>query len=138
MSIFFLENKNEYIESDGMGGYKLTSERNTSGENLALTQTLDVDILPEDVLIPIAEAIHTLNMATHFLDEFEHQDHAYLKERPADRNFYAGIIGMGAHMNTRRLAKLSRDIENSVLQSIMHPTSTLKMPGAQVMRLFGL
>lgn len=114
----FLENKNDYIESDGMGGYKLTSERNTSGENLALTQTLDVDILPEDVLIPIAEAIHTVNMATHFLDEFEHQDHAYLKERPADRNFYAGIIGMGAHMNTRRLAKLSRDIENSVLQSI--------------------
>src|SRR5690606_30802046 len=111
------ENKNEYLEADGMGGYRLTSERNTGAATFALDEKLDIELLPEDVQISIVEAMHTVNQATKFLDEFEHNDHRYLKDRPEHRNFYACIIGLGAHIGTKKLAKHSRAIKNSTLES---------------------
>lgn len=111
------ENKNEYIEADGAGGYRLTSERNTSAATFALDEKLDIELLPEDMQISIVEAMHTVNQATNFLDEFEHIDHRYLKDRPENRNFYACIIGLGAHIGTKKIAKNSPAIKRSTLES---------------------
>src|SRR5690606_25818828 len=63
------------------------------------------------------EAINTVNQASGFLNEFDPIQHAYLKGRPDDRNFYAGIIALGAHIGTKKLAKLSRAIKDATLES---------------------
>lgn len=121
-----LQNKNEYVEADGAGGYKLTSERNTIGENLALFEKFDTELFPEDILIPIAEAMNTVNQATNFISEFEHQDHAYVKERPENRIFYAGVIGLGSHIGTKKLVKHSPIIKNSTLASTINAYFSLE------------
>lgn len=112
-----LENVNEYVEADGLGGFRLISERNTQAEALA-DATLDISLFPEDEYIRITEAIHTVNSATGFLNEFEHIRHRYLKKRPENRNFYAGILGLGGHFGLPKLAKLSfPKLEAATLES---------------------
>lgn len=112
-----LENINEYVEGDGLGGYRLISERNTQAEALS-DATLDIALFPENEYIRITEAINTVNSATDFLNEFEHIQHRYLKKRPENRNFYAGILGLGGHFGLPKLAKLSfPKLEAATLES---------------------
>lgn len=54
------------------------------------------------------EAINTVNRASGFLNEFDPMQHAYVKGRPDDRNFYAGIIALGAHIGTKKLQRQDR------------------------------
>ena len=111
-----LENINEYVEADGVGGFRLIHERNTQAEALLDTE-IDIQLFPDNEYIRITEAISTVNKATGFLDEFEHFKHRHLKARPEDRNFYAGIIGLGEHVGIPKLAKLSPEIEQAALES---------------------
>ena len=120
-----LENLNEYIETDGLGGFKLTYERNTRAEVL-LEMESDVALFPDDQYIRIAEALSTVNAASGFLDEFEHNSIRYRKPRPEDKNFLAGIIALGEHLSVPKLSKLAREIELATLESTTNGFFTLE------------
>ncbi|RYY75443.1 MAG: Tn3 family transposase [Gammaproteobacteria bacterium] len=111
-----LTNENSFVDVDGLGGYKLLSERNTMVE-LVVNDQLDIELFPHEEFIHITEAINTVNQASGFLNEFDAISHSHLKGRPDDRNFYAGIIALGAQIGTRKLAKLSRAIKDATLES---------------------
>jgi TnpA family transposase len=111
-----LANKNEFVEPDGLGGFKLVSERNTQEE--ALTDSkIDIDLFPKDNYIGIAEATSTVNSASKFLDEFEHNSIHHLKKRPDNKHFIAGIIALGEHFTVPKLSNLSPQIDLSSLES---------------------
>lgn len=113
-----LANENAYVEvsADGLGGYKLISQRNTMAEKI-LEEKLDVELFPQEEFIHITEAINTVNRASGFLNEFDPMQHAYLKGRPDDRNFYAGIIALGAHIGTKKVATPRSAIKSATLES---------------------
>ncbi|MEW8287035.1 MAG: Tn3 family transposase [Candidatus Thiodiazotropha endolucinida] len=119
-----LENMNEYIKTDGLGGFHLTSERNTKAEAL-LDTTIDIPLFPENEYIRIAEAISTVNAASKFLDGFEHTTLRYRKPRPEDKFFIAGIMALGEHLSVPKLSKLSHEIELSILESTTNGYFTL-------------
>ena len=120
-----LENINEYIETDGLGGFKLTYERNTRAEVLSEMES-DVALFPDDQYIRIAEALSTVNAASGFLDEFEHNSIRYRKPSPEDKNFLAGIIALGEHLSVPKLSKLAREIELATLESTTNGFFTLE------------
>lgn len=120
-----LENINEYIETDGLGGFKLTYERNTRAEAISELES-EVTLFPEGQYIRIAEALATVNSASHFLDEFEHNSIRYRKSRPEDKNFLAGIIALGEHLSVPKLSKLAREIELATLESTTNGFFTLE------------
>lgn len=61
-----LENINGYIETDGIGGYKRTSERNTQAEAL-VDAALDIMLFPDGEYVRITEAINTVNRTSNIL-----------------------------------------------------------------------
>jgi len=114
-----LNGSNDFAVMDGLAGYKLTSQRNTSNSIIELD--LDTpELFPLDSTVTISEVLNTVHQATGFLNEFQHHDDKYLKKRPTDKVFIATISGLGLHFNLDRFTKLSPDINDSVLVTTMN------------------
>lgn len=120
-----MQNINEFVEPNLMGGYKLVSYRNTLQEAI-FEANFYVQLFPENEFISIAEAVNTVNSAIGFLDEFEHNQLSHLKQRPENRNFIAGIIALGEHLSINKLSKLTKQIERSTLETVTKSFFTLE------------
>ena len=119
-------------------GYQETNENLTSGENSYLTvhangafhvstpKRDEVECLslgtffPERKYISMLEMLATVDHATHFLDEFEHWQVKYRRAKPAKKLFMAGIIGFGCDIGHRKLAQISRQIDESDLDNVVN------------------
>jgi|GEM_PF-856795 hypothetical protein len=81
----------------------------------------DIDSLPLKTFFParkyisMIEMLATVNQATQFLDEFEHWQPKYRREKPAAKTFFAGIIGYGCDIGHRKLAQISNEINEREL-----------------------
>jgi hypothetical protein len=61
----------------------------------------------------------TINQATNFLDEFEHWQPKYQREKPAAKTFFAGIMGYGCDIGHRKLAQISNQINENELGNVV-------------------
>jgi len=111
-----IQEKNEHVEFDGLGGFKLASNRSTQMQSLPAAFR-DIELFPKNKYIKIAEAVSTINTASNFLEEFESNSLHHAKPRPANKNFIAGIIALGEHFTVPKLSTLTNDIEKSSLES---------------------
>ncbi|TQV77323.1 Tn3 family transposase [Aliikangiella marina] len=109
-----LENSNDYVTTKGFGEYRLTSQRNTYQEE-SLLDSVDIELFPKNSYVTISEVLNTVHQATGFLDEFQHHNDEYLKERPDDNVFIASTVGLGLHFSPEQFTKLSRSVNNSAL-----------------------
>ena len=66
---------------------------------------------PERKYISMQEMLATVDQATNFLDEFEHWQVKYQRAKPAKKLFLAGIIGFGCDIGHRKLAQISKQID---------------------------
>lgn len=112
-------NENSFIVSDTEGGFKVVSQRNTLLENQLFKKT-KTELYPKENLISLVEALYSVNKATNFLDEFIHIKQKSVKNRPEDKMFFAGIMGLGNHLGAPRIAKLSQNTinENTLVSTI--------------------
>jgi TnpA family transposase len=74
---------------------------------------------PARKYIPIIEMLATVNQATKFLDEFEHWQTKYQREKPATKTFFAGIMGYGCDIGHRKLAQISNKINTNELENVV-------------------
>ena len=109
-----MENINIDVKSDGLGGYRLSSMKNTTHEQI-LANDDDIELYPVEDFVTVSEVLNTVHQASGFLNEFQHHSHKYLKDRPENRMFIAATIGIGCHFSTPQFAKLSRSINNTAL-----------------------
>ena len=85
----------------------------------------DVECLPLKAFfparkyIPIIEMLATVNQSTKFLDEFEHWQPKYQREKPATKTFLAGIMGYGCDIGHRKLAQISNQINENELENVV-------------------
>ena len=85
----------------------------------------EVDCLPLKVFfparkyIPMIEVLATIDQATNFLDEFEHWQPKYRREKPAAKTFFAGIMGYGCDIGHRKLAQISNQINENELENVV-------------------
>lgn len=62
----------------------------------------------------------TVDQATNFLDEFEHWQIKYQRAKPARKIFFAGIIGYGCDIGHRKLAQISKQIDEGELDNTVN------------------
>lgn len=75
---------------------------------------------PERKYIPLLEALATVDQATHFLGEFEHWQIKYRRAKPAPKIFFAGIMGYGCDIGHRKLAQISKQIDENELDTVVN------------------
>jgi predicted phosphatase len=78
------------------------------------------NFLPNGRYISLLEVLSTVERHTKFLDAFQHWQVKYTKERPADRSFYAGIIGYGCRLGIGKIAQTSNQISDSELENAVN------------------
>jgi len=117
--------------------YQQTNQNFKSGNNLYLTvhkdgkvhvktpKQEDVECLPLKTFFPtrkyiaMIEMLATVNHATKFLDEFEHWQPKYQREKPAVKTFFAGIMGYGCDIGHRKLAQIANEINENELENVV-------------------
>ncbi len=118
--------------------YQETNQNLISGKNPYLTMRAngrahvstfkleEVDCLPLGTFFPelkyisMLEMLATVDQATNFLDEFEHWQIKYQKNRPAKKTLFAGIIGYGCDIGHRKLAQISKQIDDADLDNAVN------------------
>ena len=85
----------------------------------------DVDCLPLKAFFParkyisMIEMLATVNQAAKFLDEFEHWQPKYQREKPAIKTFFAGIMSYGCDIGHRKMAQISNEINDNELENVV-------------------
>lgn len=62
----------------------------------------------------------TVDHATEFLSEFEHWQPKYQRARPPKKILFAGIIGYGCDIGHRKLAQISKQIDENALDNAVN------------------
>jgi TnpA family transposase len=71
---------------------------------------------PEQNYVPLTEILSTVNHHSGFLGEFQHWQNRYTKNSTTNKLLYAGIMGLGCSIGTRKMAKISPNIKENALQ----------------------
>ena len=118
--------------------YQETNQRFKAGDNPFLTlrasgtfhvstpKLEDVECLslgaffPERKYISLLEMLATVDHATDFLGEFEHWQPKYQRARPPKKILFAGIIGYGCDIGHRKLAQISKQIDENALDNAVN------------------
>jgi len=66
------------------------------------------------------EMVAIVDHATNFLDEFEHWQIKYQRTRSAKKILFAGIIGYGCDIGHRKLAQISKQIDDGELDNAVN------------------
>ena len=74
---------------------------------------------PAKKYIPMIEVLATINQKTKFLDEFEHWQPKYQRQKPAAKTFFAGIMGYGCDIGHRKMAQISNQINENELENVV-------------------
>jgi TnpA family transposase len=113
-----IENKNnQYVKFDKNNVLKITTPRQKEpGENLSGLK----DLFPQDRLISIYEVLVAVNKVAGFTSSFEHWRGKSLKRRPKDKAFFAGIMGHGCNLGTKKLARMSHDVNSLEMEKAIN------------------
>ena len=82
-------------------------------------------LLPKRRFISLLEVLATVQRFTRFLEAFAPWRVQYARTKPADRVFYAGIIGYGCFIGTRKIASISSGLSESELEGTVNGYFTL-------------
>lgn len=107
--------KNSYLTVRPNGTFHVKTPKQEEVECLSLGS-----LFPERKYISMQEMIATVEQATNFLDEFEHWQIKYQRAKPAKKIFFAGIIGFGCDIGHRKLAQISKQIDESELDNAVN------------------
>jgi hypothetical protein len=85
------------------------------------TECLSLDaFFPERKYISLLEMLATVDRATDFLGEFEHWHPKHSRTKPPKKILFAGIIGYGCGIGHRKLAQISKQIDESALDNAVN------------------
>ncbi|MBS0456007.1 MAG: Tn3 family transposase [Proteobacteria bacterium] len=75
---------------------------------------------PDRKYIPLVEALATVDHVTEFLSELDHWQARYQRAKPAKKVFFAAIIGYGCEIGHRKLAQISKQIDENELDNVVN------------------
>ena len=107
--------ENPYLKIRANGSFHVKTPKLEEVESLSLGS-----FFPERKYIPLLEALATVDQATGFLGEFEHWQVKYQRAKPAAKIFFAGIIGYGCDIGHRKLAQISKQIDENELDNVVN------------------
>jgi len=110
-----LRGDNRFITFRENGSFHLTTPKVEEEVSLPISE-----FFPSKRYISLLEVLSTVNKSAHFLDAFEHWQVKYTRARPPESIFWAAIIGYGCNIGTHRIAKISRQINESELENTVN------------------
>lgn len=110
-----LQGDNRFITFHPNGSFHLTTPKVESELSTSVSA-----FFPSTQFISLPEVLSTVNKSSHFLDAFEHWQVKYTRARPPEKIFWAGIVGYGCNIGTNRIAKISREINESELENTIN------------------
>jgi hypothetical protein len=107
------ENPHLHFRKDGMF-HVLTPKADTEeGEPLT-------NFFPESRYISLLEVLATVNRLSGFVGDFHHWQLHHTRTPPPARTFFAGILGYGCFIGTRKIARISKWINESELENTIN------------------
>jgi len=106
-----LEGNNPFVTWDQKGALQLKTPKQDDADAEPLQP-----FFPERQYVPLLEVLATVNRYSDFLDEFQHWHQRHHRQRPPPKTFYAGIIGLGCGIGTRKLARISTQLNEAELE----------------------
>jgi TnpA family transposase len=82
-------------------------------------------LLPHQHYISLVEVLSTVNRLTSFLDAFEPWYVKYARSRPPEKTFLAGIVGYGCFIGIGKIARISKWISETELETTVNGYFTL-------------
>jgi TnpA family transposase len=110
-----IDGKNPYLTIRADGSFHVSTPKQEEVECLPLGT-----FFPERKYISMLEMLATVDHATNFLDEFEHWQIKYQRARPPKKILFAGIIGYGCDIGHRKLAQISKQIDDGELDNAVN------------------
>lgn len=107
--------KNPYLTVRANGTFHVRTPKAEEADCLSLGT-----LFPERKYISMLEMLATVDHATNFLDDFEHWQVKYQRAKPPKKIFLAGIIGFGCDIGHRKLAQISKQIDESDLDNAVN------------------
>jgi TnpA family transposase len=98
--------QNPYLTIRSNGSFHIRTPKQEETEALSLGM-----FFPERKYISMLEMLATVDQATSFLEEFEHWGVKNQRIVPSRKTLLAGIIGFGCDIGHRKLAQISKQIE---------------------------
>ena len=111
----FKSGKNPYLTRRTNGTFHVNTPKLDEVECLSLGT-----FFPEQKYISMLEMLATVDQATNFLDEFVHWQIKYQRTKPNKKVFFAGIIGYGCDIGHRKLAQISKEIDEGELDNTIN------------------
>ena len=111
----FTEGGNAFLTLRANGSFHVSTPKQDEVEALPLST-----FFPEQKYISLLEALATVDQTTGFLDEFEHWQPKKQVTKPSKKVFFAGIIGYGCDIGHRKLAQISRQINENELDTTVN------------------
>ena len=75
---------------------------------------------PKRHIVPLTEILATTNQYSNFLGEFGHWQQQHVKSTVSHRILYAGIMGLGCSIGTRKMAQISPLVKESELENTVN------------------
>ncbi len=104
---------NKYVTIKEDGSLKIKTPK----QNQEIVVDTEIDLFPKNRFISIFEVLSTINQISQFIDCFEHWQIKHNRDKPADKTFFAGIIGYGCNLGIRKTAQISRNINSHELEN---------------------
>ncbi len=105
-----LDGSNTLISFDKNSAFRLKTPKQDEVEAEPLQA-----FFPSQRYVSLLEVLATVNRSSNFLDEFQHWQQRYHHGRPAQKTFFAGIIGLGGGIGIRKMARISQHINETEL-----------------------
>ena len=111
----FIAGDNPFLTFRSNGTFHVSTPKLEEVDSLLLG-----GIFPERKYIPLLEALATVDNATGFLEEFEHWQMKHRHTKPAKKVFFAGIMAYGCDIGHRKLAQISKQINENELDNTLN------------------
>jgi TnpA family transposase len=105
------EGTNPYVTFGKTGLFQVKTPKQDEVDTASLQS-----FFPEQRYVPLLEVLATVNRYSEFADEFQHWQQRYHRAPPPRKTFYAGVIGLGCGIGTRKIARISRQLEEPELE----------------------
>jgi TnpA family transposase len=109
------DGSNTLVSFSKKGAFRLKTPRKEDVEAEPIQ-----NFFPERQYISLLEVMATVNRYSGFLKEFQHWQQRYHREKPPPSVFYAGIIGLGCGIGTRKMARISQQINEPELENTVN------------------
>lgn len=107
-----LNKSNLYINFKNLFSYTLSTPNSEESETPSVSE-----LFTGQENISLTSILNDISKITSFLDNFEHHNLKYAKQKPKDNVFFAGIIGYGCNIGKNKIAKISKGINEYELEN---------------------